>query len=149
MGIKDTDDAVVSGTLRSLAELVPILGGATVIGGTRLKLFTNGAPKTQIINIPPIISSNNKVGRKSSVVVAATAAVALPERHEPDGGEDDSEKIMANVIGTEEGDEDADHWSDWEAEDEPIANQEFDQIKSSLLELVPVKIKNFNSKKII
>lgn len=137
LGIKDTDDAVVSGTLRSLAELVPILGGATVIGGTRLKLFTNGAPKTQIMNIPPIIS-NNKIGRKSSVLVAATAAVALPERHEPDGGEDDSEKLMANVIGTEEGDEDADHWSDWEAEDEPIANQEFVPIKSSLLDLAPV-----------
>ena len=45
LGIKDTDDAVVAATLRALADLVPILGGPTVIGGKRLKLFANGAPK--------------------------------------------------------------------------------------------------------
>jgi hypothetical protein len=45
LGIKDTDDTVVAATLKALACLVPILGGSTVIGGTRLKLFTNGMPK--------------------------------------------------------------------------------------------------------
>jgi hypothetical protein len=47
LGIKDTDDIVVAATLKALACLVPILGGSTVIGGTRLKLFTNGMPKVQ------------------------------------------------------------------------------------------------------
>jgi hypothetical protein len=47
LGIKDIDDTVVAATLKALACLVPILGGSTVIGGTRLKLFTNGMPKVK------------------------------------------------------------------------------------------------------
>lgn len=45
VGIKDTDDLLVSTTLRALADLVPLLGGATVIGGKRSKLFADGKPK--------------------------------------------------------------------------------------------------------
>lgn len=47
LGIKDVDDTIVAATLKALACLVPILGGSTVIGGTRLKLFTNGMPKVK------------------------------------------------------------------------------------------------------
>lgn len=45
VGIKDNDDILVASTLRALADLVPVLGAATVIGGKRGKLFTDGRPK--------------------------------------------------------------------------------------------------------
>jgi SCY1-like protein 3 len=45
VGIKDNDDDLVAKTLRALADLVPLLGAATVIGGKRGKLFTDGRPK--------------------------------------------------------------------------------------------------------
>lgn len=45
MGIKDTNDTVVASTLRALALLVPILGASVVIGGKRARLFTDGRPK--------------------------------------------------------------------------------------------------------
>ena len=50
LGIKDVDDAIVAATLRALAELVPILGSCTVIGGKRLKLFAHGTPKVFCIS---------------------------------------------------------------------------------------------------
>ena len=47
VGIKDNDDILVASTLRALADLVPVLGAATVIGGKRGKLFTDGRPKVR------------------------------------------------------------------------------------------------------
>ncbi|XP_038208902.1 protein-associating with the carboxyl-terminal domain of ezrin [Zerene cesonia] len=46
LGIKDTDDALVSATLVCLSELVPILGADTVVGGKRSRLFTDGRPNS-------------------------------------------------------------------------------------------------------
>lgn len=45
VGIKDTNEQLVSVTLRALADLIPVLGAAVVIGGKRAKLFTDGRPK--------------------------------------------------------------------------------------------------------
>ncbi|CAK1548225.1 unnamed protein product [Leptosia nina] len=56
LGIKDIDDALVSGTLICLSELVPILGADTVVGGKRSKLFTDGRP-----------NSNNSKAQNSSL----------------------------------------------------------------------------------
>lgn len=44
VGIKDCNDHLVSVTLRALADLVPILGAAAVIGGKRARLFNDGRP---------------------------------------------------------------------------------------------------------
>lgn len=44
VGIKDSNDHLVSVTLRALADLVPILGAAVVIGGKRARLFNDGRP---------------------------------------------------------------------------------------------------------
>ncbi|KAJ4426407.1 hypothetical protein ANN_27221 [Periplaneta americana] len=49
VGIKDTNEQLVSVTLRALADLVPVLGAAAVIGGKRAKLFTDGRPKIHIM----------------------------------------------------------------------------------------------------
>lgn len=45
MGIKDTNEQLVSVTLHALADLIPLLGASAVIGGKRAKLFTDGRPK--------------------------------------------------------------------------------------------------------
>ena len=62
VGIKDTNEQLVSVTLRALADLVPVLGAAAVVGGKRAKLFTDGRPKVHtyvlcvaVINIIIII----------------------------------------------------------------------------------------------
>ncbi|KAL1132006.1 hypothetical protein AAG570_011616 [Ranatra chinensis] len=49
VGIKDTNNNLVTATLIALAELVPILGAATVIGGKRAKHFSDGRPKVFIL----------------------------------------------------------------------------------------------------
>ena len=112
LGIKDTDDAVVAATLRSLADLVPMLGGAAVIGGTRLKLFANGAPKTAVASAE---TSARPTSRKTSAVLRPGPAL-LPERHEPDGGEDDAGRRTTAAHPLETDDED--RWSDWEEDDD-------------------------------
>ncbi|CAH1786148.1 unnamed protein product [Owenia fusiformis] len=45
LGLRDTNDEIVAASLRALADIVPILGGEHVIGGTRLKVFAEGKPK--------------------------------------------------------------------------------------------------------
>jgi len=44
LGIRDTDDRVVAGTLKALADIVPILGASTVIGKHRSKVFSDCSP---------------------------------------------------------------------------------------------------------
>lgn len=84
VGVKDTDERLVSTTLRTLADLVPVLGVAAVVGGKRARLFTDGTP--------------NKLQRPLES--------ALPERPSPDGGED---KTLESPLTSPE-----DVWSDWE-----------------------------------
>lgn len=133
LGIKDTDDAIVSATLRALADLVVHLGSSTVIGGTRLKLFTNGAPKSPTGKRPPSLTSYIPLTckrievRRDSLEVALSSTMniddnrvnPLPERHDPDGGEDattcptsNPERASPSVVDDFEGE-----WSDWEAEE--------------------------------
>ena len=136
LGIKDTDDAIVSATLRALADLVAHLGSSTVIGGTRLKLFANGAPKTMTGKKPaPSLTSYIPLSckrievRRNSLEVALSPTLNiddnrvnhLPERHDPDGGEDaatcpagNPERVSSSVMDDFEGE-----WSDWESEEVP------------------------------
>lgn len=43
-GMRDTDPAIVSSTLRCLADLVPILGPEVVVGSNRTKIFSDRSP---------------------------------------------------------------------------------------------------------
>lgn len=117
VGIKDTNDTLVSMTLRSLAELVPVLGAAVVIGGKRGKLFTDGRPK---IHRSPMKDSRSqeKISVQNPVVspVVETNNIDiveygcdLPERPSPDGGE------AEETTASDKGDEEA--WSDWDVSD--------------------------------
>lgn len=45
LGIKDTNDLLVTKTLICLADLIPILGATVVIGNNRHRIFGDGRPQ--------------------------------------------------------------------------------------------------------
>lgn len=129
LGIKDTNDVLVAATLRSLADLVGILGSAVVIGRNRNRIFSDGRPhglpdtSTHWIehrSITPVMNSTELVsGSPILDHVDLSESYALPNNHlmperlSPDGGED-----IHTSSGVLEFEDDA--WSDWEAEPNSI-----------------------------
>lgn len=121
VGIKDTNDDLVCATLRALADIVPILGAAAVIGGNRGKLFTDGRPNK-------IITHSKNVDVRKGLTFAQEIPVFvnidennvhLSERPSPDGGEDKREKEFAFT-------EEESTWSDWETQETAIGNNHCD-----------------------
>ncbi|XP_043254553.1 protein-associating with the carboxyl-terminal domain of ezrin [Colletes gigas] len=112
VGIKDTNDHLVSATLKALADIVPILGAATVIGGNRGKLFTDGRPN----KVKETGQDNNSTSSFTNIVEFTAPmsddkkTVQLPERPSPDGGEDRKE-IMSSITEEEY------TWSDWDTQE--------------------------------
>jgi hypothetical protein len=45
LGLQDSDDELVSATFSALQYLVPLLGAHVIIGGERLRQFTERRPK--------------------------------------------------------------------------------------------------------
>ncbi|XP_037964137.2 protein-associating with the carboxyl-terminal domain of ezrin [Plutella xylostella] len=126
LGIKDTDDNLVAATLICLSELVPVLGADTVVGGRRIKLFTDGRPNSK----NSTYNCNSKTIRTSNlpakslqdfscseeiIFQGSNNSLALPlnERPTPVGGEaiDDDVKVLESDSKIMESEED---WSDWE-----------------------------------
>lgn len=127
IGIKDTNDYLVSVTLIALSDLVPVLGAAVVIGGKRLRLFNDGRPN---MSYPRADKPRPPVERRVSAPEAFTIpqVLELPERPSPDGGED---LELTETHATAE--EDLDSWSDWDAEEnqqthpvESVMGQQFE-----------------------
>lgn len=117
VGIKDTNDDLVCATLRALADIVPILGAAAVIGGNRGKLFTDGRPNKKMIrnkNLDDIRKALTFTQEMPVFVNIDESNVHLAERPSPDGGEDKKEKEFSFV-------EEECTWSDWETQ-EPVEN---------------------------
>ncbi|PSN49978.1 hypothetical protein C0J52_08755 [Blattella germanica] len=118
VGIKDTNEQLVSVTLRALADLVPVLGAAAVVGGKRAKLFTDGRPKSRH-HIPNNLKTPKSPSRVPPsptipVTVADTDSTSfpaeLPERPSPDGGEDRDPTS----------DDETEAWSDWDVPDNTV-----------------------------
>ncbi|XP_032674227.1 protein-associating with the carboxyl-terminal domain of ezrin [Odontomachus brunneus] len=113
VGIKDTNDNLVCATLRALADVVPILGAAAVIGGNRGKLFTDGRPNktmtrnTNLGDISKVLTLTKEI--QNVYVNIDENDVHLSERPSPDGGEDKREKEFPFV--------EEESWSDWEAQE--------------------------------
>lgn len=120
LGIKDTNDVLVAKTLSCLADLVPILGSAVVIGGSRRKIFADGRPQplpeamSQARSITPVLSSGMNYLKSGSPlpdnvdISDIVENTDMPPRLSPDGGEGD-EDFMCSPTDIEE-----DPWSDWE-----------------------------------
>ncbi|KAK7502601.1 hypothetical protein BaRGS_00006176 [Batillaria attramentaria] len=67
LGLRDTSDAIVAASLRALSDLVPLLGGDTVIGGQRRTFFFHGLPK---FTVPGQMSSSDREKSPSSLTEA-------------------------------------------------------------------------------
>lgn len=51
LGLRDINDSLVSASLYAIGDLVPILGGETVIGGPQKAYFKEGKPKFQVAQL--------------------------------------------------------------------------------------------------
>ncbi|XP_022909202.1 protein-associating with the carboxyl-terminal domain of ezrin [Onthophagus taurus] len=111
VGVKDTNDQLVAITLRALADLVPILGAETVIGGKRAKLFNDGRPIQHLTRKQRKSIRKNDLNTPSNVCIEKDLLENrdilqdLPERPSPDGeeGETSTEDL-----------EEEDNWEDWD-----------------------------------
>ncbi|XP_049286800.1 protein-associating with the carboxyl-terminal domain of ezrin [Anopheles funestus] len=138
LGIKDTNDVLVAKTLLCLADLVPILGSAVVIGGNRSKIFADGRPQgipdatnpwSGVRSITPVIGSGEFLSGSpvpdaagdnstsfSSVLMGPGNFNIMPERLSPEG--EDIYQTNSDV------ELDVDEWSDWENDgnEQPAVN---------------------------
>ncbi|KAG5896264.1 hypothetical protein JTB14_033561 [Gonioctena quinquepunctata] len=107
VGIKDTNDHLVSMTLKILGELVPILGAATIIG------------EPTAVSIPSnTVSEVDQISFSSSGMESTNVNLNdLPERPRPDGEEGETSTEEVSV------EEDLENWEDWEInESSPNSN---------------------------
>lgn len=109
-----------------MAELVPILGAETVIGGKRASLFKDNRPKSyteyksrknskapvkeEHIETKNIVPNIDQLSLTSSIVELIQNRNDLPERPRPDGeeGETSTEEMEQSI------EEDNDNWEDWD-----------------------------------
>lgn len=131
LGIKDTNDVLVAKTLLCLADLVPVLGSAVVIGANRNKIFADGRPQgipdqsnlwSGVRSITPVLGSGeflsgSPIPGGGGVTVAGTGENFsslvhggdfgfMPERLSPEGEDIDHTNSDLEL--------EVDEWSDWE-----------------------------------
>ncbi|GJQ72593.1 hypothetical protein Trydic_g1258 [Trypoxylus dichotomus] len=137
VGIKDTNDHLVAITLRALADLVPILGAATVIGGKRAKLFNDGRPIVHSNKRPRRpsrrnhdidVSANTTPSTSNLTEISEPSTILdLPERPSPDGEEGETSTEEGEV----EADDDIDNWEDWDINEDTREARNNTEISSS------------------
>lgn len=123
LGIKDTDDNLVAATLICLSELVPILGGDTVIGGKRSKFFTDGRPNSksasESVHDQKLFSTKSlrdlpcseDVYNHEEIEVRYEKILTMNERPSPVGGESVEDAITETTTNKADSEDD---WSDWD-----------------------------------
>ncbi|KAL3278372.1 hypothetical protein HHI36_013701 [Cryptolaemus montrouzieri] len=131
VGIKDTNDILVSVTLQALSILVTILGASTVIGGKRAKLFTDGRPTIHSSRK----SRHNSKRFDSSIVAEITSLQSepslptsqlipvviknLPERQRPDG-----EEVDTSTDEIEQSVDEELEWEDWDVHENAVGQND-------------------------
>ncbi|KAL1505999.1 hypothetical protein ABEB36_005437 [Hypothenemus hampei] len=170
VAIKDTNNDLVSATLHTLAELVPILGADIVIGGKRAKLFNDGKPKNhhsfsskKSITIHQNVQKAEDLPLQLENVLIHTSELEnsnsdLPERPRPDGEEGETSTDEVEQSGEEDAIDDNDNWEDWDNEQmsqADINNQDIQDSQTSEKSKSPINEKdglsssNYRSKKIL
>lgn len=125
--MKDTNDELVTATLRALAVLVPFLGSAIVIGGKRAKLFNDGRPN-DIRTISRTKRTSQTQTRTVQHVIESASVIEINNlsvpsvRPRPDGEEgSDSQEILQST------EEDLEKWDDWNT------NENVDNLEEDIL----------------
>lgn len=76
LGMKDTNDSIVSASLRAMADLVSVLGGPTVTGLVHRKTFADGRPKDTLVECSS--SGDGEFLAINSVAVSKTGKDPVP-----------------------------------------------------------------------
>jgi len=120
LGIRDSDNEIVSWTLRALAEIVPVLGASTVVGKNRLKVFSDCSPSKERMtpsptNSPLKTAPLNPPPMTSSVIAPSFESSSLPdvlaERCSPIGAENSD-----SAGDSEQSENEGGGWDSWDQE---------------------------------
>ncbi|KAK0400739.1 hypothetical protein QR680_015429 [Steinernema hermaphroditum] len=129
LGMYDTDDVIVSASLRAMADLVPILGGECVTGAVHTKHFSDGTPKPLKGALAPS-TAPSEASTPSRYVPTPSSTSASP-----DTSKRRSSKLTVEAEEVPKMEED--EWSSWGAQDaetvendEQVANEETEERKS-------------------
>lgn len=147
LGIKDTNEQIVTSTLRCLADLVPILGASVVIGQNRSRIFSDGRPSfipnevsddsistwANARSITPVIASCSGEARAVSVSPVSPNKIIINDNLTPTETPVFASQTFMLVRLSPDGGEDVetskecsdpieDNWSDWEAEEDAQDN---------------------------
>lgn len=151
LGIREgNNETIVAMTLRALADLIPILGSAVVIGRNRGRLFGDGRPNGAQEKMTSATSSWACVPRSITPVINAVAASdglvsGSPLRDAVDisdsyvsmvNSHNDQQLLMPERLSPDGGEDvqtaseqpdiEDDGWSDWEDNQEPAAHTTHD-----------------------
>jgi hypothetical protein len=127
LGIKDSNDELVSLTFKAMSHLVNIFG-STLVLGQRVKLFSSGIPKINELNdglgVEPIVNNINS----ESVMLESS----------PDERENMTKVMVRN---------DFDGWDDWgqDSSNNEVINENINKTMSDSLQTQTMNISN-NSK---
>lgn len=141
LGIKDTNDLLVTKTLLCLAELIPILGASQVIGKNRKKLFADGRPQqteTWNLDLPrsitPVMNASNELFLSSSPVNTSTIEIDTSQ----------PEMIRRESSYSNCADDNEEEWS-WDNEEQLTENPDIQEITENL----PVLLDNAQESSLI
>lgn len=100
LGIKDTNDLLVTKTLLCLADLIPILGASQVIGKNRRKLFADGRPQqTEVWSVDQPRSITPVINASMDILLSSSPVDNLDIR---EYSNNDNSKILVNRIDADE-----------------------------------------------
>lgn len=108
LGLKDTNPVLVAATLRALADLVPLLGPAKVIGNNRSKVFSDGSPARGRLAPQQAYKPDGELAIVRDY--AKMRQISAGERVPPLGAEHENIEMVVES--------DAEAWDSWDTQEE-------------------------------